>query len=240
VQFCMGSLYSWSVLNNPIDTLLFDDDTVEEGVNAFYIAVSIFGTTSAIMGPWIERHGPRAAVALSATTYLIGSFITAAGLQFNSLAVVYVGYGVFCGFGMGLGYISPVSALQKWFPDYRGVAAGFAVCGYGAGSVVWSKVYLPLIDAVGLPFMFVVMGSVIAVIMFGCAVVLRNPQAEFIVGGLNIHGEMVDDAEVFTPQHGTSNSGTRSSSSCPPPTQSPSRRWHPERQQLSTCRRRRR
>jgi len=193
VQFCMGSLYSWSVLNDPIDRFLFDDHKAEKAVNSFYIAVSIFGTTTAIMGPWVERNGPRSAIVLGATSFLLGNIIVAIGLQFNSLAVVYVGYGVFCGFGMGVGYISPVSALQKWFPDYRGVAAGFAVCGYGAGSVVWSKVYLPLIDAVGLPFMFVVIGSIIAVLLFACAVVVRNPQAEFIVGGLNIHGEIVDE-----------------------------------------------
>jgi MFS family permease len=195
VQFCIGSLYSWSVLNKPIDTYLFDDPKAEKAVNSFYIAVGMFGTTTAIMGPWIERHGPRAGIVLGATSFLIGNIIVGIGLYADLMGIVYVGYGVFCGFGMGLCYISPVSALQKWFPDYRGMAAGFAVGGYGAGSVVWSKVYLPAIRAVGLPSMFFLLGGVISFTLFVCAIVLRNPHPEFVIGGLNIHGEAVEEAE---------------------------------------------
>ncbi|TMW56487.1 hypothetical protein Poli38472_006497 [Pythium oligandrum] len=195
VQFCMGSMYSWSVLNAPIDKHIYNNSNAERAVNAFYIAVGVFGTTTAIMGPWIERHGPRQGVMLGTTAYFIGMVISALGVHYKSIAAVYVGYGVFGGFGMGLCYISPVSALQKWFPDYRGTAAGFAVGGYGAGSVVWGKVYLPAIRAVGLAQMFIMIGGVFAGALYFCAVVLRNPPLDFVVGGLNIHGEAVDEAE---------------------------------------------
>ncbi|KAF1794915.1 Major facilitator superfamily domain [Phytophthora cactorum] len=195
VQFCIGSLYSWSVLNNPIDQLIYGDKTKGMAVNAFYIAVGVFGTSTAIMGPWIERNGPRAGVVLGAISFFIGCVISCISLHAESIVGLYVGYGLFCGFGSGLCYISPVSALQKWFPDYRGAAAGFAVGGYGAGSVVWGKAYLPIIDATSVPDLFIVIGCVMAFILFCCAVCLRNPHFDFHVGGLNMHGEAVREAQ---------------------------------------------
>ncbi|KAI9916803.1 hypothetical protein PsorP6_016759 [Peronosclerospora sorghi] len=158
VQFCIGSLYSWSVLNNPIDQLIYGVKTKGMAVNAFYIAVGIFGASTAIMGPWIERNGPRAGVVLGTTSFFIGYAISCISLHNKSIVGLYIGYGLFCGFGSGLCYISPVSALQKWFPDYRGAAAGFAVGGYGAGSVVWSKLYLPIIKATSVPDLFIIVG----------------------------------------------------------------------------------
>ncbi|GAB9469968.1 Major facilitator superfamily, partial [Globisporangium polare] len=195
IQFCIGSLYSWSVFNKPIDKLIYNDAKAEKAVNAFYTAVGVFGTTTAIMGPWIERNGPRAGVLLGTTAFFLGYCIVGISLHYKSMIGVTLGYGVVAGFGMGLCYISPVSALQKWFPDYRGTAAGFAVGGYGAGSVVWSKAYLPIIKAVRLPSTFLVIGFVMATTMFLCAIVLRSPHHEFTVAGLNIHGEAVEDAD---------------------------------------------
>jgi MFS family permease len=189
VQFCIGSLYSWSVLNNPIDLLIYGDKTKGMAVNAFYIAVGVFGTSTAIMGPWIERNGPRAGVVLGATSFFIGCMISCISLHAESIVGLYIGYGLFCGFGSGLCYISPVSALQKWFPDYRGAAAGFAVGGYGAGSIVWSKAYLPIINATSVPTLFIIMGCIMVSNLYCCAVCLRNPHHGFHVAGLNVHGE---------------------------------------------------
>ncbi|CAI5734325.1 unnamed protein product [Hyaloperonospora brassicae] len=195
VQFCMGSLYSWSVLNNPIDMLIYGDKNKGMAVNAFYIAVGVFGTSTAIMGPWIERNGPRAGVVLGATSFFIGCGISCISLHAKSIVGLYVGYGLFCGFGSGLCYISPVSALQKWFPDYRGAAAGFAVGGYGAGSVVWGKAYLPIIDATSVADLFIIIGGVMVVTLYACAICLRNPHFTFCTGGLNMHGEVVREVE---------------------------------------------
>ncbi|GMF14631.1 unnamed protein product [Phytophthora lilii] len=206
VQFCIGSLYSWSVFNKPIDNHVFNDAKAGYAVNAFYIAVGVFGTTTAIMGPWIERNGPRNGVVLGTSSFLVGHVIVAIGVAYKAIAAVFVGYGLFCGFGMGLCYIAPVSALQKWFPDYRGTAAGFAVAGYGAGAVAWAKVYRPCIEAVGVSSTFLVVGAAMAGTMYLCAIVLRTPHLEFTVGGLNIHGEVVDEPEMATDtvEHATS------------------------------------
>jgi MFS family permease len=196
VQFCIGSLYSWSVFNKPIDQLLYNNDKAEKAVNAFYTAVGVFGTTTAIMGPWIERNGPRAGVCLGTSAFFIGNVIVAISLHYKSFTGVVIGYGIFCGFGMGLCYISPVSALQKWFPDYRGTAAGFAVGGYGAGAVVWGKAYLPIIRAVGLSSTFLVIAFSMCSAMFVCAIILRSPHHDYTVSGLNIHGEAVAEVDA--------------------------------------------
>lgn len=195
IQFCIGSLYSWSVLNKPIDTLVYNNAKAEKAVNCFYTAVGVFGTTTAIMGPWIERNGPRAGVLLGTSTFFIGWMLCAISLHHKSIVGVFIGYGVFAGFGMGLCYISPVSALQKWFPDYRGTAAGFAVGGYGMGAVVWGKVYLPVIRHIGLSSCFVLVGCIMTAILLVCAIVLRSPHHEYTVAGLNIHGEAVEQVE---------------------------------------------
>lgn len=193
VQFCIGCIYSWSVLNHPIDLAVYGDARKGRAVNAFYIAIGVFGGATSLLGPTIERKGPRWGVLVGTTLFMIGHVVTAIGCYYASITWIYIGYGVIAAIGMGMCYISPVATLQKWFPDYRGTAAGFAVAGYGAGSVVWSKVYLPTIDAVGLPWMFVLLGSIMSAAMFASAFVLCVPPADFTVEGLDIHGDHVDD-----------------------------------------------
>ncbi|RLN58424.1 hypothetical protein BBJ28_00007442 [Nothophytophthora sp. Chile5] len=197
VQFCIGSIYAWSVLNHPIDLAVYGDATKGRAVNAFYIAVGVFGATTATMGPTIERKGPKWGVVIGTTLYLIGHVVTAIGVKYESITCIYIGYGIVTAIGMGMCYISPVATLQKWFPDYRGTAAGFAVAGYGAGSVVWSKVYLPTIEAVGLTWMFVLLGCIMAAAMYACALILRVPPENFSINGLNIHGDAVNENEAL-------------------------------------------
>ncbi|POM57904.1 Major Facilitator Superfamily (MFS) [Phytophthora palmivora] len=197
VQFCIGCIYAWSVLNHPIDLAVYGDAKKGRAVNAFYIAIGVFGAATSTMGPTIERKGPRWGVFIGTAMYMIGHIVTALGCHYKSIAVIYIGYGVITAIGMGMCYISPVSTLQKWFPDYRGTAAGFAVAGYGAGSVVWSKVYLPTIDAVGLSWMFVLLGAIMSAAMFTSALVLRVPPPGFTVNGLDIHGDHVDENDAL-------------------------------------------
>ncbi|RQM31274.1 hypothetical protein B5M09_012761 [Aphanomyces astaci] len=187
-QFCCGSLYSWSIYNTPIDTYIYKNATAGNAVYTFYIACGLLGSTAALLGPWLERNGPRAGMSLGSSCFLIGYIIAAISLANESMVGVYLGYGLVSGFGLGINYISPVSALQKWFPDMRGTAAGFAVGGFGAGSIVWGKVYLPAIKAFGLPGSFLFLGIVMSSVMFFCALCMRTPPPGFNVGGINIHG----------------------------------------------------
>lgn len=161
----------------------------------------MFGTTAMILGPWLERHGPRRGLLLGSSIFGIGQGIAALALHKKSIAGVYVGYGIFGGFGLGLNYISPVSALQKFFPDFRGVASGFAVAGFGAGSIVWSKVYLPMMDRFSLPETFAILGAVLTGAMLLSAVVMRTPPNDFTAHGLNVRGEKVDTATKGYPPY---------------------------------------
>jgi len=191
IQFCCGSLYTWSNFNAPIDTLIYGTKTANKAPNTFYIAVGMFGTTAMLLGPWLERHGPRRGLLLGSSMFGIGQGIAALSLHKKSIAGVYIGYGIFGGFGLGLNYISPVSALQKFFPDFRGVASGFAVAGFGAGSIVWSKVNIPMIERFELSETFAILGAVLTGAMLLAAVVMRTPPNDFTAGGLNVRGEPV-------------------------------------------------
>ncbi|ORY00337.1 MFS general substrate transporter [Basidiobolus meristosporus CBS 931.73] len=181
IQFCCGSLYAWSVFNDPIDHAIHPNSDEKMAPITFSIAIGVFGVSAATMGPWLERNGPRKAALLSSLLFYLGNLTSALAIYLQQMWLLYVGYGVIGGFGLGLGYISPVSSLQKWFPDRRGLAAGFAVCGFGAGSIAIGKVILPLIAAVGLPLTFVVLGSFYFVFMVIGACVVRAPPPGYTV-----------------------------------------------------------
>ncbi|KAH9109915.1 hypothetical protein AeMF1_015125, partial [Aphanomyces euteiches] len=189
-QFCCGSLYAWSIYNGPIDAYIYGSPTAGKAVYAFYLACVLVGSSATLVGPWLERHGPKSGLLLGTTCFFVGYVIATISLACKSIIGVYIGYGVVSGFGIGVNYITPASALMKWFPDMRGTAAGFAVGGFGASSLLWSKVYLPAIDAMGLPGSFIFLGSIMSMVMYCCAIVMRTPPPGFTIGGMNMHGVM--------------------------------------------------
>ncbi|KAF0698382.1 Aste57867_10984 [Aphanomyces stellatus] len=206
-QFCCGSLYAWSIYNAPIDTYIYNNPIEGKAVYAFYLACVLVGSAATLVGPWLERHGPQRGLVLGTTCFLMGYVVATVSLSYKSMLGVYLGYGVISGFGIGVNYITPASALIKWFPDMRGTAAGFAVGGFGASSILWSKVYLPAIDTFGLPSSFLFLGCLMSLVMFMCAIVMRTPPPGYTVGGVNIHGVHVEtdddvdcEMQVF-PQH---------------------------------------
>jgi len=180
IQFCCGSIYAWSVFNKPIDTLIYGE-VVNMAPITFIIAIGFLGFSAAVMGPWLERRGPTAACLLGTILFFAGNLLTALALYVQQIWLVFVGYGVIAGYGVGLCYISPVSVLQKWFPDRRGLASGIAVCGFGAGSIAAAKIQIRLIDALGLPLTFVVLGSIYFALMTISSIVLRTPPPNFSI-----------------------------------------------------------
>ncbi|KAG0044356.1 hypothetical protein BGZ89_006081 [Linnemannia elongata] len=216
-QAICGSLYAWSVFNDPIDKELYGFTINAKGKQVanehnasvtFYIAVGFFGLSAAINGPWLERVGPRKAALVGTTLFLIGNMVATIGIHFKLIGLIYFGYGVIGGSGLGLCYISPVSALQKWFPDRRGVAAGFAVCGFGAGSIALAKVPLPLAEAIGLTKTFMTLGFAYFAVMFICCMVFRVPPPGFQVNGMDMYRNKVSangDIEAFNTDKTASN-----------------------------------
>ncbi|KAG0235490.1 hypothetical protein BGW41_000735 [Actinomortierella wolfii] len=200
-QAICGSLYAWSVWNAPIDSRIYGTKigpngkaiALQQRANiAFSIAVGFFGLSAAINGPWLERNGPRKAALIGTTLFLVGNMIAAIGIEFKQIAVLYLGYGVFGGAGLGLCYISPVSALQKWFPDKRGLAAGFAVCGFGAGSIALAKVPTPLTAAIGLRNCFITLACCYFFVMVLCSLVFRVPPPNFQINGFDMYRRRVN------------------------------------------------
>jgi MFS family permease len=136
VHLCIGQVYATSVYKTAL-VERFDTSQTAVGV-IFSIAIVMLGLSAAVMGTWVDRNGPRAAMFTSACFWFAGFMVAALGVGVGSIWLVYLGYGVIGGIGLGIGYISPVSTLIKWFPDHPGVATGMAIMGFGGGALIAS------------------------------------------------------------------------------------------------------
>ena len=104
----------------------------------FSVAIVFLGLSAAVFGAWLERVGPRKAMFASAVCFGGGFEVAALGVSTHQFWLLLLGYGVLGGIGLGLGYISPVSTLIKWFPDRPGMATGLAIMGFGGGAMIAS------------------------------------------------------------------------------------------------------
>jgi MFS family permease len=142
IHLCIGSVYAWSIYNPPL-TKVFgvvssaaDDWTLSQVVWIFTVAIVSLGLSAAVAGRWLEKVGPRMVGTVAACCWGGGYIVGAAGIYLHQLWLIYLGYGVIGGCGLGLGYVSPVSTLIRWFPDRRGMAAGMAIMGFGGGAMI--------------------------------------------------------------------------------------------------------
>jgi len=141
----------------------------------------ILGLSAAIWGGWLERAGPRKAGVVSAVCWCGGLLISAVGVSQHQLWMIWLGSGVIGGVGLGLGYISPVSTLIKWFPDRRGMATGMAIMGFGGGAMIGSPLATMLMAKFATPTnagvweTFVSMAVIYAIFMFSGALGYRVP-----------------------------------------------------------------
>jgi MFS family permease len=112
----------------------------------FSIAIVMLGLSAAVGGTWVEANGPRKAMLVSACFWAAGFLVGALGISTKQLWLVYLGYGFLGGIGLGIGYISPVSTLIKWFPDRPGLATGLAIMGFGGGALIASPLSRQLLS----------------------------------------------------------------------------------------------
>lgn len=136
VHLCIGQVYATSVYKTAL-VEHFDTSLTAVGI-IFSIAIVMLGLSAAVFGTWVDRNGPRAAMFTSACLWSLGFVVGAVGIGTGQLWLVYLGYGVIGGIGLGIGYISPVSTLIKWFPDRPGLATGLAIMGFGGGAMIAS------------------------------------------------------------------------------------------------------
>jgi MFS family permease len=144
VHLCIGQVYATSVYKN---SLLAHFHVGQTAVGViFSIAIVMLGLSAAFGGTWVESNGPRKAMFVSACFWSTGFLVGAVGIATRQLWLVYLGYGFLGGIGLGIGYISPVSTLIKWFPDRPGLATGLAIMGFGGGALVASPLSRQLLS----------------------------------------------------------------------------------------------
>ena len=142
IHLCIGSVYAWSIYNPALIKMhgvvasAASDWTLKEVVWVFTAAIVSLGLSAAFAGRWLERVGPRMVGVVAACCWGGGYLIGSLGIYTHQLWLLYLGYGVIGGVGLGLGYVSPVSTLIRWFPDRRGMAAGMAIMGFGGGAMI--------------------------------------------------------------------------------------------------------
>ena len=178
MQVALGAVYAWSVFRIPLTRTY--GWTVSEVTVAFELAILVLGFAAFFGGLWMRRAGPRPVALLAAFLYGLGTVLAG---QSHTLAGLYFFYGLIGGAGLGLGYIVPVATLIRWFPDKRGMITGIAVAGFGAGALVTAPIAETLIEAVGLPVTFAVLGISYFLIIILAAIFMRNPPVGYAPGG---------------------------------------------------------
>ena len=195
IHLCIGQAYAFSVFNLPMSKLIGisksapGDWALTELGWIFSIAIFFLGASAAVCGRWVEEGGPRRAMFTSGLCFAGGFLISAFGVSTHQLWIIYLGYGVLGGIGLGLGYISPVSTLIKWFPDRPGMATGMAIMGFGGASFiaapfsVWLMTQFSTATHVGVTETFVVMGLVYFCFMMVGAAIVRLPAPDWKPAG---------------------------------------------------------
>ena len=187
IHLAIGQAYAFSVFNLPMTKLLGVTQSTPEDWKLtqlgwiFTIAIVFLGLSAAAFGHWLEDAGPRKAMFAAACCFGGGFIISSFGVSIHNLWIIYLGYGVIGGIGLGLGYISPVSTLIKWFPDRPGMATGMAIMGFGGGAFIASPMSVFLMkhfssaSSVGVAQTFLVMGIIYFVFMLFGTFTVRLP-----------------------------------------------------------------
>ena len=178
VHICIGSVYAWSVYVKPIQEQM--SWTLTDVTIAFSIAIFFLGLSAALMGKFVEKNGPRVSAIIAASLFGLGTAGSGLAIMMESKMLLYFFYGVLGGCGLGIGYISPVSTLVKWFPDKRGMATGLAIMGFGFASAVWGPTIKILIEKVGISGTFFILGALYFVVMFASALYLQKPEEGYL------------------------------------------------------------
>ncbi|WP_329016956.1 OFA family MFS transporter [Streptomyces sp. NBC_01601] len=179
VHLSIGQAYAWSVFKPPLESALHLDGT--QSALPFQLAIVMLGLSAAFGGTLVERNGPRWAMTVALVCFSSGFLISALGAQTQQYWLIVLGYGFVGGIGLGIGYISPVSTLMKWFPDRPGMATGIAIMGFGGGALIaspWSAQMLESFgtDHSGIALAFLVHGLAYAVFMTLGVLLVRVPR----------------------------------------------------------------
>ncbi|CDY77682.1 Permeases of the major facilitator superfamily [Caballeronia glathei] len=191
VHLCIGQAYAFSVFNAPLTKVIGitqsapDDWSLTTLGWIFSLAIVFLGLSAAFAGKWLEKVGPRRTMFTAACCFGGGFLVSALGVHLHQIALLYLGYGVIGGIGLGLGYVSPVSTLIRWFPDRRGMATGMAIMGFGGGAMIAAPASVALMNhfksatSNGVAETFLVLGIVYFISMTIGALTIRIPRPDW-------------------------------------------------------------
>jgi MFS family permease len=204
IHLAIGQAYAFSVFNLPLSTLVGVDKPAPTDWKLstigwiFSTAIVFLGLSAFTFGRWLEAAGPRKAMFASAVCFGGGFLVGALGVQLHQIWIIYFGYGVIGGIGLGLGYISPVSTLIKWFPDRPGMATGMAIMGFGGGAMIGSPLAVALMAhfrtpaSAGVVQTFVAMGAIYFVFMMFGVFTVRLPAPGWTPAGSKIEDGKIE------------------------------------------------
>ena len=211
VHLCIGEIYGFSVFNVPLTRLLGitqsapGDWTIPQVAWLYSTGLILLGLSAAFFGKWVEKNGPRKTMFVSACCWGGGFLVASLGIKLHQFWLVLLGYGVIGGIGLGLGYISPVSTLVKWFPDRPGMATGMAIMGFGGGALIGAPFGSELLrhfatpHSTGVMEAFLVMGAVYFCFMVFGSMTVRVPPPGWKPEGFvprTVEQELVTTANV--------------------------------------------
>ena len=173
IHISIGSVYAWSVLTKPMMAAM--DAGLREITWVFSIAILFLGMSAGFLGSFVEKIGPRKSGLLATAFFGTGMLGTALAVSLQSLPLLYLFYGCVGGIGLGLGYITPVSTLVKYFPRHRGFATGLAIMGFGFAALLAGPLMQHLSAAYGLAGTFLIMGLAYMALMTASALYLKAP-----------------------------------------------------------------
>src|SRR5947209_13075862 len=212
VHLCIGQVYAFSVFNLPLTRLIgitqstSQDWKLTELGWIFSLAIVFLGASAAVLGRWVEERGPRRAMFTAALCWASGFLVSALGISLHQLWIIYLGYGVIGGTGLGIGYISPVLTLIRWFPDRPGMATGMAIMGFGGGAFIAAPLSVWLMGQfsgpshIGVAETFIVMGLIYLCFMMVGASIVRLPPPGWVPAGFqapSTTGQLITSRNVF-------------------------------------------
>jgi len=184
LQVCLGTVYAWSYFQKPICESYGWSNTQVAWV--FSLAICFLGLASAVGGIKLPVYGPRKLAVCGVGLFGLGYLTGAVALHFGSLVLLYIGYGLIGGIGLGLGYVTPIATVARWFPDKKGLATGMVVMGFGFGALLMSKVLAPMLMGLAennITYVFGALGIVFLVLGIPAAAFLKNPPADYVPAG---------------------------------------------------------
>ncbi|MDJ0573913.1 MAG: OFA family MFS transporter [Xenococcaceae cyanobacterium MO_234.B1] len=188
IQLCLGTGYAWSVFKNDLVANQGWDE-IPTSIT-FMICNGVIGLAAAFGGILVDRKGPKLVATIGGISFGIGTIIGGIGVQMENILILYLGYGLLGGLGRGIGYVTPIATLIRWFPDQRGLVTGLAVMGVGAGAFLMGLIAPANIAAWGVANTLYLWGLIFWVLIVGSAQFLKNPPPGWQPAGFNPKAEL--------------------------------------------------